>query len=86
MFNLFRVVVIFSAVVSTVFGVVLLFFFDTFKKFNDDINNKYLMGGKYGAGDKEAVDSFVVAQRYILGIICLAIGIFLFWSFVRVGL
>ncbi len=78
----FKLIVLVGALMSTWFGVMLIFFYEKFSALNEMLNNQYIVGrDKYGDGANYKLDSWVLGWHSILGVLCLLVAAWLFWTF-----
>lgn len=78
-----KLLILISALTATSFGIVLLFFYEQFRVFNELVNNRYLVRKKGHEGGKYLLDNWVMEWHTGIGVISLLIGIWLFWVFFR---
>ncbi len=79
-----KLVVLMVALIATVFGIMLLFFYEQFKVSNDLVNNQYIFrDNRYGNGSGYSFDKFVFGWHTIFAIILLLTAAWLFSVFFR---
>ena len=78
-----KLVVLFASLVALGFGVILLFFYEHFAYFNELANTAYFTKKKgYRTGGQGYLfDNWVMGWHTGFGVICLVVGVWLFWVF-----
>lgn len=83
---LVRIAVLVAAIIATLFGILMLFFYDRFQVFNEMVNTQYMVGKeKYKKQGGNSFDNLILGWHTPVAIFFLLVGVWLFYMFISYG-
>lgn len=75
-----RTLVLIGGLLSLLIGLMMLFFYEQLKNFNDTVNETFF--GVSG-GERSEIDEMLFAQRYFMGLLLIIVGVVLIMMLMR---